>query len=161
MMDIVIREATLADQEGLFLLYAEIDALHHEAMPDTFRTTEEIARPSNFLVERLADEKIHLYVAEAADRLAGMILLKPKTQKHPLFYTQDYLHISTLIVAADFQGQGVAQLLLNTAVTFAKERELTQINLNVYEFNQRAIAFYEKEGFNTGKREMWLNLEEI
>ncbi len=158
-MEVVIREAALADQAGLFLLYTEIDALHHEAMPDNFRTTEEINRPPTFLADRLADEKIRLFVAEIEDRLVGMILLKPETRVHPLFYTQDYLHISTLIVAADFQGQGVAQLLLDTAVAFAKEQELSQINLNVYEFNQRAIAFYKKEGFITGKRQMWLDLD--
>ncbi len=157
-MDVLIREGTLADQAGIDLLYAEIDALHHQAMPDQFRSPEEMARSSTYLAERLADEQVYIYVAEVAGRLAGIILMKIKSQEHYLLYPQTYLHVSTLVVAADFQGQGVAQRLMATAVTIAQERQLNQIRLNVYEFNQRAIAFYEKEGFVTGSRQMWLNL---
>lgn len=157
-MEIIIREATLADEAGLALLYTEIDGLHHEALPQVFRGHEEVARPSTFLADRLADETMGLFVAEVDGRLAGMILLKIRSDEHPLKYTQHYLHISTLIVTADFHGQGVAQLLLDTAVAFAKEHNLAQLRLNVYGFNQRAIAFYEKEGFTTLTRNMWKEL---
>jgi ribosomal protein S18 acetylase RimI-like enzyme len=148
----------LADQSELELLYAEIDALHHEALPDLFRSHEGIARPSTFLADRLADDTMRVFVAEVNGRLVGMILLKMRSEEHPVKYTQHYLHISTLIVAADFQGQGVAQRLMDTAVAFAKEHNLSQLRLNVYDFNQRAITFYEKEGFTTLTRHMWLNL---
>ncbi len=157
-MEFVIREATLADERGLELLYAEIDGLHHEALPQLFRRHEEIARPSTFLADRLTDDTMRLFVAEVAGRLVGMILLKIRSEEHPVKYTQHYLHISTLIVAADFQGQGVAQLLMDTAVTFAREHNLSQLRLNVYDFNQRAIAFYEKEGFTTLTRHLWRNI---
>lgn len=158
MMDVVIRKATMADQAGLERLYLEIDALHHEAMPHLFRKTEEIERPSSFFEERLGDGNTRLFVANTDGQLVGLILLKVKTHDHPLFYAQEYLHISTLIVAAKYHGQGVAQQLMATAVSFAKKHHLSQITLNVYEFNQRAIAFYEKEGFVTGSRHMWINL---
>lgn len=157
-MEIVIREATLADQDRLELLYAEIDTLHHEALPELFRSHEEIVRPSTFLADRLADDTMRVFMAEVNGRLVGMILLKIRSEEHPIKYSQYYLHISTLIVAADFQGQGVAQRLMDTAVTFARERGLSQLRLNVYDFNQRAIAFYEKEGFTTLSRHLWLNL---
>jgi ribosomal protein S18 acetylase RimI-like enzyme len=73
-------------------------------------------------------------------------------------HKQEYLHISTLIVAPNFQGQGVAQQLMDTAVDFAREQGVSQLRLNVYEFNRRAIAFYEKEGFTTLSRHLWRNL---
>ena len=157
-MDVVIREGALTDQAGIDLLYAEIDALHHQAMSDQFRSSEEMTRSSTYLAERLADEQVYIYVAEVTGRLAGIILMKIRSQEHYLLFPQTYLHVSTLVVAAEFQGQGVAQRLMATAVTIAQERQLNQIRLNVYEFNQRAIAFYEKEGFVTGSRQMWLNL---
>lgn len=157
-MEIVIREATLADGAGLELLYAEIDGLHHEALPQLFRRHEEIARPSTFLADRLTDDTMRVFVAEVNGRLVGMILLKIRSEEHPIKYSQHYLHVSTLIVAAEFQGQGVAQRLMDTAVTFARERGLSQLRLNVYDFNQRAIAFYEKEGFTTLSRHMWKKL---
>jgi len=158
MMEITIREATLADQNGLNRLYTEIDSLHHEALPELFRSHEGIVRSSAFLAERLDNPAMRIYVAEVGERLVGMILLKLRNQEHSLMVTQDYLHISTLIVAADFHGQGVAHRLMDTAVSFAKENGLSQLRLNVYEFNQRAIAFYEKEGFATLSRHLWKNL---
>lgn len=158
MMDVFIREATMADQAGLERLYQEIDTLHHDALPHLFRKAEEIERPSSFLEEQLGDENTHLFVADVGERLAGVISLKLRKHDHSLFYGQEYLHISTLIVAAEYHGQGVAQPLMATAVTFAKERNLSQITLNVYEFNQRAIAYYQKEGFVTGSRQLWLDL---
>ncbi|MBE7531152.1 MAG: GNAT family N-acetyltransferase [Chloroflexi bacterium] len=157
-MEIMIREATLADEDGLDLLYTEIDRLHHEALPQVFRGHEEAARPSTFLAAHLADDTMRVFVADVNGRLVGLILLKIRSEEHPIKYSQHYLHISTLIVAAEFQGQGVAQRLMDTAVTFARERGVSQLRLNVYNFNQRAIAFYEKEGFTTLSRHMWKKL---
>jgi ribosomal protein S18 acetylase RimI-like enzyme len=155
---IEIRQAMLSDKDELDRLYNEIDNLHHAKLPDFFRSSEEMERPFTFLADRLADENTHIFVAEGETRLAGMILLKRKTQEHILIYPHQYLHISTLIVAQEFQGKGVAQKLLDTAVTLARTHTLPKITLNVYEFNQRAIAFYEKEGFETASRQMWLNI---
>ena len=42
--------------------------------------------------------------------------------------------------------------------TFARERDLRRIELNMWEFNQGALAFYEAVGFSTYRRYMEMTL---
>lgn len=50
-------------------------------------------------------------------------------------------------VARDWHGRGVAQQLMQAAVTEAERRGGTAFWLGVWEKNPRAIAFYRKSGF--------------
>lgn len=47
----------------------------------------------------------------------------------------------------DYRGSGVAQTLLNALIKRAKKINLSKIVLDVIKNNQRAIRFYEKNGF--------------
>lgn len=44
---------------------------------------------------------------------------------------------------------------MESAYLWAKKRGATEVELEVWEFNQDAISFYEKLGYETAKRTMW------
>ena len=61
------------------------------------------------------------------------------------------IELVRLYVLKEFHGTGVAQVLMDFALQFAKEAKNEIIYLSVWEYNFRARGFYEKNGFkNTG-----------
>lgn len=52
-------------------------------------------------------------------------------------------------ITPDFQGRGLAHRLLDELLILAKEKGISQIMLEVYEDNFKAIGLYEKHGFKT------------
>ena len=59
----------------------------------------------------------------------------------------DALEVERIYVIPDLQGKGIGKLLLNKAVEKAKSLNIKTIWLSVWEKNQKAIAFYKKQGF--------------
>jgi ribosomal protein S18 acetylase RimI-like enzyme len=57
------------------------------------------------------------------------------------------LEIERIYVLQDFHGKKVGQLLYEKAISVAKELKADYVWLGVWEKNQRAIRFYEKNGF--------------
>jgi ribosomal protein S18 acetylase RimI-like enzyme len=67
-----------------------------------------------------------------------------------------YVLIDEIGVLATEQGQGIGRRLVDAAVAWARAKGASGIELQVYEFNEGAIAFYEHVGFCTIRRAMAL-----
>ncbi|PGA41408.1 GNAT family N-acetyltransferase, partial [Bacillus toyonensis] len=52
------------------------------------------------------------------------------------------------------QGAGIGKILVQKSFDYAKEIQATSVELNVLEFNKKAIRFYEKLGFKTQSQQM-------
>ncbi|MFR2534820.1 MAG: GNAT family N-acetyltransferase [Clostridia bacterium] len=50
-----------------------------------------------------------------------------------------------------YRGKGISQKMLNMCINYVKEREYEYIHLETYQQLNRAIAFYEKNGFKQYK----------
>lgn len=77
------------------------------------------------------------------DRLAGICMVRGKSERRKIRHRAD-LGIS---VIKDCWHAGVGSALMETALDEAKQLELDQIELAVYEGNTRAKALYERMGF--------------
>ncbi len=58
-------------------------------------------------------------------------------------------HLGTLGIGVikDYRGQGIGRALIEQALSLAKSRHLTRIELSVREDNEKALALYQKMGF--------------
>ena len=63
------------------------------------------------------------------------------------WFTHDQLHLVTVAVAPEHQGQGIAQALLLASCDLAVAAGLDSVALEVRPSNARAIALYERFGF--------------
>jgi GNAT superfamily N-acetyltransferase len=154
-----IRVATTADFEDIQLLFRLVDKLHFEAMPGLFRETAEIERSGEFLTELIEDEAGLFLVADVNGRVVGLIQAKYDEQtSHPFLRPYSEIYINDMVVDESLQGSGVAQTLMDRVITWAKEKGVDRLRLQVFEFNQRAQAFYAKQGFVTRTRRMSLEL---
>ena len=74
----------------------------------------------------------HALVAACGGRIVGALVVDPATG-----------YLDQIVVASEFQGRGIGEVLLARARAIAPEG----LELNVNQDNARAIRFYEKQGF--------------
>jgi ribosomal protein S18 acetylase RimI-like enzyme len=124
-------------------------------MPDIYRKSDP-PRTREFLSEILADEDAALFVAESDGQIIGFVLVRIRQARDiPIMVPRRYADIEDVAVLKRLHRRGVGRALLEKAHQWALERGVTQVELNVAEFNQGAIAFYEKLGYKTRSRRMW------
>lgn len=73
-----------------------------------------------------------------------------------LNFENDNVEIERIYVYKPFHGKGIGQQLLDKALDIAREKNVSQIWLGVWEHNARAIAFYTKNGFEAFDHHIFL-----
>lgn len=142
-----VRRATDADADALSRLAA-----------DTFRDTFAADNTPEDLAAYLAETfSPALQRAEIADRDATILLAErgdlvgyahlvvgpaPVAVRGP-----SPIELARIYVARPWQGRGVASALMDAVLDAARSRGARTLWLGVWERNPRAVAFYEKYGF--------------
>lgn len=83
-------------------------------------------------------EKATRFEAWNGNNLIGIIAL---------YIDENYGYITNVSVVEDFTKRGIATVLMNQLVYFAKERRIKEISLEVNKLNISAIQLYDKYGF--------------
>ena len=81
---------------------------------------------------------------------------KEETPAHP---AQEICYIHEFGVDETCRRKGIARELMTFIRREAAEKGFRHLELDMWEFNQNALAFYEAMGFQTIRRYMSLNLE--
>lgn len=154
-MEVSIRRATACDYNALCGLFDEVDALHRDNLPHLFQKPKGPVREHDYYLELIADENVGLFVAEVGDKLVGFAhAVIRDTPAIPVFVPRRYAIVDSIGVKSEFQRHGIGQRLMDAIHEWAIANGATAIELNVYEFNKTAIAFYERLGYDTVSRRM-------
>ncbi len=154
-MEISIRKAATEDYNTLCELFDEVDALHRENLPHIFQKPNGPVREYEYYQELIRDENVGLFVAEVGDKLVGFVhAVVRDAPAIPVFVPRRYAVVDSIGVKSEFQNYGVGRMLMDTVHEWAIARGATSIELNVYEFNKTAIAFYQRLGYETLSRKM-------
>jgi GNAT superfamily N-acetyltransferase len=141
-MDLVIREATPFDYEKLCELFDGVDKLHRDYLPQRFQEPTGPARDKEFILGLLADQTVEVFVAENDGILLGFVQVAVKdSPPMSIFVPRCYVVVDNLEVKEDFRQQGIGQKLMDKVHRWAISKGASDIELNVYEFNQEAIVF--------------------
>ena len=159
-MEVSIRRATSKDYNPLCALFDEVDDFHRRSLPHLFQKPDGPVREESFIRDMLSDENACLFIAESNGKLIGFvhaaILVAPSL---PIFRPRHYAVVEGIGVSAEFRNHGVGRLLMDKTHAWALARDASSIELNVYDFNQTAITFYETLGYETLSRKMSKTLE--
>lgn len=158
-MEFSVREANHKDYEGLCNIFTEVDVFHREALPHIFREPDGPTRTKEFISNIIADENSALFVAESNNQIIGVVhIVIRESRDIPILVPRKYAVIDNLAVKKEYRRSGIGKSLVEKAQQWAMDKEITQIELNVWEFNKGAIAFYETLGYKTASRKMWKSL---
>ena len=154
-MEISVRKATAEDYNSLCELFNEIDALHRDNLPHIFEKPNGAAREKDYYLGLIADENLALLVAEAGEKLVGFVhVIVRDTPAMPVFVPRHYAIVDGIVVKSGFQKHGIGKVLMDKMQEWAIARGAASIELNVYEFNETAISFYQRLGYQTVSRKM-------
>ncbi|MCL5998606.1 MAG: GNAT family N-acetyltransferase [Chloroflexi bacterium] len=156
-MTLTIREATMRDYDSLCGLYAEVDTLHCDALASIFQLPAGPVRAPDYIRGLLDDTNVGLFVADESGRLAGFIQVLIR-EAPPVMVPRRIAVIENVGVRRDCQRAGIGRALMARAHEWAIARGAGRVELNVYEFNRGAIAFYEALGYETLSRKMTMVL---
>ena len=143
-----VRRAVTADAE----LIADLSrkAFHHTFAAQNTPDDMDVFMNEQFTREKLIREvgaAGHLFfLAELGDRIAGYAFLKDGNPI-PELGIPEQIEIARFYAMPEFIGQGVGAFLMKHCINLAREMGKKVIWLGVWEHNARAIAFYQKFGY--------------
>jgi GNAT superfamily N-acetyltransferase len=153
-----IRFAREDELEKVNVLRKQVNDLHVEGKPDVFKPGfgKEL---QDFVHVIWEDPEQEIVVADDNGQLCGFAVLhhiyKPE---NPFMKVRDFLDIDEFCVDKEHRRQGVATQLVDFIKEYAKEKGFHRLELNMWEFNQDALAFYESAGFETFRRYMEMEI---
>ena len=159
-MEIRIRPASEADLPAVNRLRAQVNEVHVQGRPDIFKPGfgQDI---QDHLAQRFADEEGGVLVAEAGDQIVGFAMVdyidRPASDYN---LPRRFYHVAEFGVDPTWQRRGVASALMQSMQADARARGFQKIELDVWAFNEGALAFYEAMGFQTYRRFMELPLSD-
>lgn len=136
----------------------QVNDLHVEGKPEVFRAgfNKEL---QDHIYTIWNDPEQEIIVSETEGIICGFAVLhhiyKPQ---NPFMNERDFLDIDELCVDKAYRRQGIASEMIAFIRNYAKEKGWNRLELNMWEFNEEALAFYEAMGFKTYRRYMEMTL---
>ncbi|MCL2072043.1 MAG: GNAT family N-acetyltransferase [Oscillospiraceae bacterium] len=151
-----MRLATLNDVKILSKMYEDFFAFHADLQPTYYNAAEEKGKYPEFIINSENDDAI---IAEVDGNIAGFChVLEDKTSPYDCIVQYKFAICMDLYVFPDYRKKGVGSALINAAKEWAKNRNLSFVELKVLVENKSAIRLYEREGFNKVMSTMRLKL---
>lgn len=154
-----VRFAREEDLPQVNRLRKQVNDLHVLGKPEIFKPgfPDELR---DYIYAIREDPRKEIVVSESEDRIIGFAVLNHITRPEtPFMFERDYLDIDEFCVDEACRRRGVASAMIRFIRDWAKDRGFKRLELNMWEFNREALAFYEAAGFRTYRRYMELPLE--
>jgi len=154
-----IRKAHINDFTQINELFWQSDLYHFNYEPYIYEKTEEGYRSEEYIKSIIEDKKSLFIVLEIENKVIGFLLAYEEEKGHlPFHKKRRYLVLDNIVVDEKYQKNGYGQKLLDYLLEYSKENKYSDILLNVYCFNEKAIKLYEKYGFKKLTQDMILKL---
>jgi len=136
--------------------------IHHNGRPDLFKPYTQKYSLEDFN-KVLNDDSKPVFVITDVDHnetLGYSFCQIIHKEKNAITDGRKYLYIDDYCVDERSRGLGIGAIFLEYIRNYAKDQNCYSIELNVWNFNQGAIAFYERSGFSTQRRQMEMILND-
>lgn len=154
----IIRFAEYGELERVNELRKQVNELHVKGRPDIFKPgfPEEL-EAHVYDIFRDPMQKIAVCEEDGVIRAFAVLhhIVKPET---PFMFERELLDIDEFCVDESFRRRGAASEMISFIREYALKEGFAKVELNMWEFNKDALAFYEAAGFVTYRRYMELPL---
>ncbi len=135
-MNYTIRKAVKEDMPHVLRLIKELASFENEA--NEVEVTIEELQTDGFG----ASPAFTCFVAEVNHKIEGIALVFKKYST----WKGRALHLEDLIVSEAMRGSGLGTALLDEVIRYAHDLGVKRVTWEVLDWNEPAIAFYEKKG---------------
>lgn len=142
-----VRRADARDIPALDALNAVVQGLHANAIPAMFKQPVP-GGSAAFFAQALRRDEVVVFVADVGGAPAGYLFAE-ETHRFAGAFTHDshVLYVHHIAVDETYRRLGVGRLLLETADDWARTRDLTEVRLDHWAFNDDAHEFFTSLGF--------------
>ena len=123
-----------------------IEAFEKHNNPDDFKAYMEKAFSRKQLLNELADLQMHFYLVYLEDEPIGYFKLNENEAQRDV-KDKDSIELERIYVKSTFQGNKIGHFMLDHIKRIATNKNKSYIWLGVWKKNNKAIRFYEKNGF--------------
>jgi GNAT superfamily N-acetyltransferase len=158
MNDVMIRLANKEDLKALCKLYVEFHEFHVRGIPDRLRS---LGDPEKYdcselfpkLKEIITNKDSEIFIAEANQKPVGFAEVYIREDRpDPARVCRRYGHLQSLLVTEKSRKKGTGKKLVGAAETWAKQKGATEMQLDIWEFPEGPLDFYQNLGYRTLRR---------
>jgi len=150
-MEFTIRNAKKSDMQQVHALIKELAIFEKE--PDAVEVTIKDLKEDGFGKQ----PQFHCFVAEVNSKIEGIALIYNRYST----WKGRAIHLEDLIVSKAMRGKGLGSKLLDEVIKYGHKLGVKRINWEVLDWNEPAIAFYEKNGANVMRDWNVVQLSEV
>ncbi len=155
-----IRPARPADYAAFSQLYLEVNDLHAEAHPDLFQAADVAPFDEVEYRSLLENPGQAIYLAfEGAEAVGFVNVILRESLSLEILAPRQFAVVDSLGVKASHRRSGIGGELMSCAEQWARLQGASSIELNVFEFNRGAIAFYQRLGYTDLSRKLRKKLD--
>jgi GNAT superfamily N-acetyltransferase len=160
MNSVLIRSAKVQDVDVLCRLYGEFHEFHVKGVPDRLASLGEpehhdTPKLRSDIAKVINNQNSEILLSLVDNQVVGFAEVYLLTDKlNPARVAYNYGHLQSLLVSEAFRRQGVGEKLLEAAESWAKTRGATEMRLDIWEFPEGPLRFYEKTGYRTLRRKL-------
>lgn len=146
-----VRRANTDDTEKIKDLLNQVLTVHHNGRPDLFKAHCRKYTDSE-LSALIADDTRPIFVAEDENGIQGYAFCILQEHKNDNILTDiKTLYIDDLCVDENARGKHIGTVLYEFVREYAKEIGCCNLTLNVWECNESARRFYDRQGLKPQK----------
>ena len=151
---ITVRYAREEDLPRVNDLRKQVNDLHVAGEPEIFKPGFCDALRDYLYVIR-QDPEQEIVVAEVNGNVVGFAVVHHIVRpENPFMFARDNLDVDEFCVDEACRRQGAATAMIRFICDEAREKGFHRLELNMWDFNRGALAFYEAAGFTTYRRYM-------
>jgi ribosomal protein S18 acetylase RimI-like enzyme len=155
-----LRRATSHDVDILLELNAIVQGLHAQAFPELFYAEINEERVRKFYLQLLSQPKEAIVVASVQGRDVGYVWGRKETRpENPFRRAMTYFYIHQIAVRLDHEGHGVGKALMAAMVSSAQLEGCSWMELDAWNFNQRAQQFFLRQNFQIYNSRFWRKID--
>jgi len=154
-IEIKIREAKIDDLNTLKLFEQAVILYERPFAPNLKKDPIEYYNVTDLIQQKNTD----MLVATVAGEIVGSgysLIRNSKPYKKP----KQYAYLGFMYVLPEYRGKGINRKIIECLLDKIKERNITEVQLDVYAENKNALNAYKKIGFKPELLKMRLNTEE-
>lgn len=156
----IVREAGEADTQAINALRRQVKLVHAAGRPDFF-SDDFNQQLEDYLTIFFRQENAEVFVAEKDRHIVGFACVEYVDRPaSPYRMALKYCDVNEFGVDEEHRRQGIGTALFAFIRARAAEKGFSRIELNMWEFNEGALRFYESLGFRTYRRYMEYRMEE-
>lgn len=145
--NLLIREGYLSDFDNVNPILTEVDQFHQNIVPEHFTVADDPAWAQNFYSTLINSNDSCVFLAFSDNQIVGVLYGVIREISQPNRVHRKFGLLDTLSITETYKRKGIGKALMQHFEKWCKEREIHEIELQVYHFNNAGYAFYTSLGF--------------